>query len=75
MAALNPKPSDDTEGVDFIEAAVRNEDAGAEIFERADADAVVHTAAALPLWDDAKDHRVARDQGMLRIAKAALQQF
>jgi nucleoside-diphosphate-sugar epimerase len=43
---------DDTEGIDFVEADVRDEDALVTAFEEADADVVVHTAAALPLWDD-----------------------
>lgn len=57
VTALDLKPfneEDDTEGIDFIEADVRDEDAIKEAFEQADADLVVHSAAALPLWDDDK---------------------
>nr|WP_199722702.1 NAD(P)-dependent oxidoreductase [Haloplanus aerogenes] len=57
VTALDLKPfdaADDTAGIDFVEADVRDEDAVVEAFERANADVVVHTAAALPLWDDAK---------------------
>ncbi|MFA9516789.1 NAD-dependent epimerase/dehydratase family protein [Halopenitus sp. H-Gu1] len=55
VTALDLKPfneEDDTEGIDFIEADVRDEDAVLDGFEEADADVVVHSAAALPLWDD-----------------------
>jgi nucleoside-diphosphate-sugar epimerase len=55
VTALDLKPfneEDDTEGINFIEADVRDEDAVLDAFEEADADVVVHSAAALPLWDD-----------------------
>lgn len=55
VTALDLKPfneGDDTEDIDFIEADVRDEDAVLNALEEADADVVVHSAAALPLWDD-----------------------
>lgn len=45
-------PEDDTEGIDYEEGDVRDEERVREILEAAGADVVVHTAAALPLWDD-----------------------
>jgi nucleoside-diphosphate-sugar epimerase len=45
-------PEDDTQGIDFVEGDVRDETAVSTAFEDADADVVVHSAAALPLWDD-----------------------
>ena len=53
VTAFDLKPfdeEDDTEDIGYIEGDVRNEDAVAEAVE--DVDYVVHTAAALPLWDD-----------------------
>jgi len=57
VTALDLKPfneEDDTEDIDFVEADVRNEEALIKVFEDADADVVVHSAAALPLWDDSE---------------------
>lgn len=55
VTALDLKPfneKDDTEGIDFVEADVRDEEAVVAALDKADADVVVHSAAALPLWDD-----------------------
>ena len=55
VTALDLKPfneEDDTEEIDFVEADVRDEEAVVTAFDEADADVVVHSAAALPLWDD-----------------------
>ncbi|WP_254536198.1 NAD-dependent epimerase/dehydratase family protein [Halomarina litorea] len=55
VTAVDLKPfdeSDPVEGVSYVEADVRDESTLRETFEEADADVVVHTAAALPLWDD-----------------------
>ncbi len=55
VTALDIKPfnhEDETAGIDFVEADVRDEAAVRDAFENADADVVVHSAAALPLWDD-----------------------
>ncbi|QSX00397.1 NAD-dependent epimerase/dehydratase family protein [Haloterrigena alkaliphila] len=45
------EPEDDTDGIDFVEGDVRSEESVADALEESDATAVVHTAAALPLWD------------------------
>ncbi|ADB62388.1 NAD-dependent epimerase/dehydratase [Haloterrigena turkmenica DSM 5511] len=45
------EPNDDTDGIEFIEGDVRSEASVADALEESDATAVVHTAAALPLWD------------------------
>jgi nucleoside-diphosphate-sugar epimerase len=53
VTAFDRKPfeeEDGIEGVQYVEGDVRDEDAVQEAI--ADTDAVVHTAAALPLWDD-----------------------
>jgi len=53
--ALDLKPfneEDDTEDIEYIEVDVRDEERVSEAIEEADADVVVHSAAALPLWDD-----------------------
>ncbi|NKE37883.1 NAD-dependent epimerase/dehydratase family protein [Natronococcus sp. JC468] len=42
---------DDTGGISFIKGDVRNEAAVANALEESGATSVVHTAAALPLWD------------------------
>jgi len=55
VTALDLKPfskKDDTDGIDFVEADVRDEEAVVTAFDEADVDVVVHSAAALPLWDD-----------------------
>lgn len=55
VTALDLKPfneEDDTEGIDFVEADVRDEETVVAAFDEADTDVVVHSAAALPLWDD-----------------------
>lgn len=55
VTALDLKPfneADDTEGINFLEGDVRDEEVVRNAFEEADADVVVHSAAALPLWDD-----------------------
>jgi nucleoside-diphosphate-sugar epimerase len=55
VTALDLKPfdpADDTADIDYAEGDVRDEDAVREAIEAADADVIVHTAAALPLWDD-----------------------
>ena len=46
------KPEDEIAGVGFVEGDVRDEEAVAAAIAETDADAIVHTAAALPLWDD-----------------------
>ena len=46
------KPEDEIEGVDFVEGDVRDEEAVSAAIAESGADAIVHTAAALPLWDD-----------------------
>src|SRR5699024_9665202 len=43
---------DEIEGVDFVEGDVRDEETVRDAIDEVDADAIVHTAAALPLWDD-----------------------
>ncbi|WP_049902942.1 NAD-dependent epimerase/dehydratase family protein [Halococcus agarilyticus] len=55
VTALDLKPfkdEDEIEGVEYIEGDVRDEESIREAIETTGADAVVHTAAALPLWDD-----------------------
>ncbi len=55
VTALDVKPfneEDDTEDIEYIEGDVRNEEKVSKAIERADADVIVHSAAALPLWDD-----------------------
>ncbi|ADJ13971.1 NAD-dependent epimerase/dehydratase family protein [Halalkalicoccus jeotgali] len=55
VTAYDLKPfnkDDDTAEIGFIEGDVRNENALQEAIQDADADVLVHTAAALPLWDD-----------------------
>jgi len=55
VTALDLKPfneEDENEEIEYIEGDVRNEDHVSEAIVEADADVIVHTAAALPLWDD-----------------------
>lgn len=55
VTAVDLKPfndEDDTEAIEFVKTDVRDEKAVTETLEQADADIVVHAAAALPLWDD-----------------------
>ena len=55
VTALDLKPfneEDDTESIEFIEGDVRDENRVSEAIETADADVIVHSAAALPLWDE-----------------------
>ncbi|WP_058993953.1 NAD(P)-dependent oxidoreductase [Haloarcula sp. CBA1127] len=55
VTALDLKPfneEDNTEDIEFIEGDVRDEERVSEAIEEADADVIVHSAAALPLWDD-----------------------
>ena len=64
VTAFDLKPfneEDDTERIDFVESDVRDEEDVKAAFEEADADAVVHTAAALPLWDDDEIREVTID--------------
>lgn len=73
VTALDLKPfdeEDDAEDVDFVEADVRDEDAVLGALEEADADVVVHSAAALPLWDDEeiRDVTVNGTRSVLRAA-------
>ncbi|AHG01394.1 epimerase (plasmid) [Halostagnicola larsenii XH-48] len=42
---------DDTDGIEYVEGDVRSERSVADAIEQSDATAVVHAAAALPLWD------------------------
>lgn len=42
---------DDIRGIDYVKGDVRDEEAVREAMATFDPDAVVHTAAALPLWD------------------------
>ena len=44
--------------VEYVHADVRDREAVQEVFETTDPDAVVHSAAALPLWDDETIHEV-----------------
>jgi nucleoside-diphosphate-sugar epimerase len=44
---------DNVENIDYIEGDVRDEDAVNDVLTTTDPDVIVHTAAALPLWDDA----------------------
>ncbi|SEV83011.1 NAD-dependent epimerase/dehydratase family protein [Natrinema salifodinae] len=55
VTAFDRKPfeeSDDTDGIDFVRGDVRSEESVADALEESGATAVVHAAAALPLWDD-----------------------
>ncbi len=55
VTALDLKPfdaGDDTKGVEFDEGDVGNEERIKATIREADPDVIVHTAAALPLWDD-----------------------
>ncbi|PSP42772.1 hypothetical protein BRC68_10270, partial [Halobacteriales archaeon QH_6_64_20] len=64
VTALDLKPfapEDDTEGITYEEGDVRDEERIGEVIEAADADVVVHAAAALPLWDDATIREVTID--------------
>jgi nucleoside-diphosphate-sugar epimerase len=64
VTAFDLKPfneEDDTERIDFVESDVRDEEDVKAAFEEADADVVVHTAAALPLWDDDEIREVTID--------------
>lgn len=57
VTALDLKPfkdEDDIEGVEYTEGDVRDEASIKDAIEQVGADAIVHTAAALPLWDDAR---------------------
>ncbi|SIR73023.1 NAD-dependent epimerase/dehydratase family protein [Natronorubrum thiooxidans] len=45
------EPEDDTDGIDFIGGDVQREESVADALEESGATAVVHAAAALPLWD------------------------
>ncbi|MFC4544126.1 NAD-dependent epimerase/dehydratase family protein [Halosolutus amylolyticus] len=54
VTALDLKPfeeEDDTDGLGFVEGDVRSESDVADAIEESGATAVVHAAAALPLWD------------------------
>jgi nucleoside-diphosphate-sugar epimerase len=64
VTALDLKPfesEDDTEGIDFVEGDVRDEELVRSAIEDHGIDHVVHTAAALPLWDDEKIRSVTID--------------
>ncbi|WP_345780933.1 NAD(P)-dependent oxidoreductase [Halosolutus gelatinilyticus] len=55
VTAFDLKPfddEDDTAGIGFVRGDVRDEERVADAIEAADADVIVHSAAALPLWDD-----------------------
>ena len=55
VTALDLKPftdEDDTEGIGFVQGDVRDEEIVSEAIEKVGADVIVHSAAALPLWDD-----------------------
>jgi len=55
VTAFDLKPfneEDDTGGIEYIEGDVRDEGRVSEAIKKADADVIVHSAAALPLWDD-----------------------
>ncbi len=55
VTALDLKPfdeEDDTEGIEFVEGDVRDEESVREAIRDVEPDVIVHTAAALPLWDD-----------------------
>ncbi|QLG48706.1 NAD-dependent epimerase/dehydratase family protein [Natrinema halophilum] len=43
--------ADDTDGIDYVEGDVRSEESVADALEENGATAVVHAAAALPLWN------------------------
>ncbi|WP_306060662.1 NAD-dependent epimerase/dehydratase family protein [Natronococcus wangiae] len=54
VTAFDLKPfeeEDDTEGIEFVTGDVRSEGDVADALEESGATAVVHAAAALPLWD------------------------
>lgn len=54
VTAFDRKPfdeDDDVGDVEYVEGDVRDEEAVSETLADADPDVVVHTAAALPLWD------------------------
>ncbi|MFC4987784.1 NAD-dependent epimerase/dehydratase family protein [Saliphagus infecundisoli] len=54
VTAFDLKPfeeEDDTDGINFVEGDVRSEMAVADALEESGATTIVHTAAALPLWD------------------------
>lgn len=54
VTAFDRKPfeeEDELDDVDFVKGDVRDEDAVRDALVDADADVVVHSAAALPLWD------------------------
>jgi len=55
VTALDLKPfneEDDTEGINYVKGDVRDEERVSQAIVDADADVIVHSAAALPLWDD-----------------------
>jgi nucleoside-diphosphate-sugar epimerase len=75
VTALDLKPfnpEDDTEDIDFVQGDVRDEAVVADAIEAADADVVVHSAAALPLWDDEEIRDVTVD-GTRSVLWAALE--
>lgn len=55
VTAIDLKPfndEDETEGVNFVQGDIRNEEFVKTVLEEVEADTVVHAAAALPLWDN-----------------------
>lgn len=57
VTALDLKPfndEDDTDEIDFVQGDVRDEDLVKDTLKEVGANVVVHTAAALPLWNDDK---------------------
>lgn len=65
------EPGDDIDGVGYIEGDVRDEAAVAAAIDDTGADAVVHAAAALALWDDDTIREVTVD-GTRNVLSAAV---
>jgi len=76
VTALDLKPfteEDDVGDVEYVQGDVRHESTIRDAIDAADADVVVHAAAALPLWDDDTIREVTIDgtRSVLRAAKDA----
>ena len=76
VTALDLKPfvaEDDVQDIEYVEGDVRDEARVREAIETADADILVHAAAALPLWDDETIREVTIDgtRSVLWAAKEA----
>lgn len=64
-------PGDDTEGIEYVQGDVRDEEHLRQIIDNRDIDIIVHSAAALPLWDDdeIRDVTLQGTRSVLRAAK------